>query len=93
MGAGLRRVTFANRAQVDQEVPLFERLYHTVYRPPEFEGDTPAEVRRGVPIKRLTPDLQRLIPAERLPITAGRVHIMRKVDDVGQMSFLNEVGR
>jgi len=84
------RYTFANRAQVDQEVPLFERWYQTVYRPPALEGDTPAQVRRGVPIKRLTPDLQRMIPAERLPITAGRMHIMRKVDSAGHMSFLNE---
>jgi len=85
------RYKFANRAQVDQEVPLFERWYHTVYRPPELEGYTPAQIRRGVPIKRLTPELQRLIPPDRLPITAGRVHIMRKVDNAGQMSFLNEI--
>ncbi len=84
------RHKFANRDQVDQEVPLFERWYHTVYRPPELEGYTPAQMRRGVPIKRLTPELQRLIPSERLPITAGRVHIMRKVDSTGQISFLNE---
>jgi hypothetical protein len=47
-------------------------------------------MRRGILIQRLTPDLQRLIPQERLPITAGRVHIMRKVDTAGQVSFLNE---
>jgi len=85
------RYKFANRAQVDQEVPLFEHWYHSVYRPPELEGYTPAQLRRGVPIKRLTPDLQRLIPLEHLPITAGRVHIMRKVDSAGQVSFLNEI--
>lgn len=83
------RHKFANRDQVDQEVPLFERWYHTVYRPPELEGYTPAQMRRGVPIKRLTSELQRLIPSERLPITAGRVHVMRKVDSAGQISFLN----
>ena len=43
---------------------------------------------------RLTPDLQDLIPADRLPITAGRFHIMRKVDLAGQVVVLerNVVG-
>lgn len=85
------RYKFASRAQVDQEAPLFARWYHTVYRPPALDGYTPAQMRRGVPIKRLTPELQRLIPPDRLPLTAGRVHIMRKVDSVGQVSFLNEI--
>jgi hypothetical protein len=40
------RYKFANRAQVDQEVPLFERWYHTVYRPPELKGDTPRSATR-----------------------------------------------
>lgn len=84
------RHQFANRDEVDQEVPLFEHWYHTVYQPPALDGYTPAQMRRGVPIKRLTPDLQRLIPLEQLPITAGRVHIMRKVKSDGEVSFLNE---
>jgi hypothetical protein len=90
------RFEFATRAQIDQEAPYFERWYHRVYQPPELEGRTPAQVRRGIPMVQLTPDLQRLIPAEPLPITAGRVHIMRKVDGAGEIKFLNEtwpVGR
>ena len=90
------RFEFANRAQVDQESPHFEHWYHTVYRPPALDGRTPAQVRSGVPIVRLTPDLQRLIPAGRLPITAGRLHIMRKVDPLGEVTLLNDtwpVGR
>ena len=90
VGGFWSRHKFANRAQVDQEVPLFEHWYRTVYRPPGLEGYTPAQMRRGIPIQRLTPELQCLIPPERLPITAGRVHIMRKVDSAGQISFLNE---
>lgn len=84
------RHKFANRNDVDQEIPLFEHWYHRVYQPPELDGYTPAQMRRGVPIQRLTPDLQRLIPPDQLPITAGRIHIMRKVDSTGQISFLNE---
>jgi hypothetical protein len=44
-----------------------------------------------VPIVRLKAALRRLIPAGRLPITAGRLHFMRKVDAAGQIGLLNEV--
>jgi len=84
------RFEFADRAQVDQESPHFERWYHTVYRPPALDGHTPAQMRRGVLIKCLTPELQRLIPPDHLPITTGRFHIMRKVDTAGEMTLLNE---
>ncbi len=90
------RFEFANRAQVDQEAPHFERWYHTVYRPPALAGRTPSQVRYGVPMVRLAPDVQRLIPPGHLPITAGRLHIMRKVDPAGAVTLLNEtwpVGR
>ena len=90
------RFEFADRQQVDQEAPHFERWYHTVYRPPALNGHTPAQMRRGVPITRLTHDLRGLIPASPLPLTAGRVHFMRKVDLAGEVKLLNEtwpVGR
>jgi hypothetical protein len=47
-------------------------------------------MRRGIPVTRLTADMRRLIPREQLPITAGRIHFMRKVDHTGQIAFLNE---
>ena len=84
------RFDFADRAQVDDEAPLFERWYHTVYHPPALAGRTPAQMRRGVTVVRLTPDLQHLIPGGHLPISTGRVHIMRKVDPLGEISLLNE---
>ena len=90
------RFDFADRAQVDEESPHFEHWYHTVYQPPALDGRTPAQVRRGVAVVRLTPDLQELIPVGRLPITSGRFHVMRKVDPLGEIALLNEtwsVGR
>ena len=53
-------------------------------------------MRRGISIVRLDRDLRRLIPEGRLPITAGLIHIMRKVETTGEVSLLNEtwdVGR
>jgi transposase-like protein len=84
------RQEFRNCAHVQAEVPLFEHWYHTVYRPPALQGKTPAQIRRGVPILRLTAELQRLIPSGRLPITAGQIHFMRKVETTGDVNLLNE---
>lgn len=84
------RQEFRNREHVQKEIPLFERWYHTVYQPPALEGQTPAGMRRGVRMAYLTAPLRRLIPAGRCPITAGRVHFMRKVDTAGQIELLNE---
>jgi len=84
------REEFANRAHVQAETPTFLHWYHTHYQPPSLNGLTPAQIRRGVPIRRLAADLRCLIPVGRLPITAGRIHIMRKVDGVGKIRLLNE---
>jgi putative transposase len=87
---------FRNCEHVQAEAPIFERWYHTVYEPPVLDGRTPAEMRRGAPVVRLTRALTRLIPEERLPIATGRLHFMRKVEPGGQVELLNEtwdVGR
>ena len=96
VGGFWNKAEFRDRAQVQTEVPTFERWYHTVYEPPALGGHTPAEMRRGVPIVRLTLPLARQIPEGRLPITAGRLHFMRKVQPAGDIELLNEtwdVGR
>lgn len=84
------RHEFRDRAEVHTETPLFEQWYHTVYRPPALQGKTPAEMRRGAALVRLTAALQRWIPSGRLPITAGRIHFRRKVQPTGDVELLNE---
>jgi hypothetical protein len=84
------RQEFRDRFHVHAEVPLFERWYHQVYQPPSLDGRTPAQLRRGVCIVRLTPELRHLIPEGRLAITAGRIHFMRRVDATGHIELLNE---
>jgi hypothetical protein len=87
------RQTFTDLAHVRAQTPVFTRWYHHHYRPPSLEGKTPAQMRYGVRVPRLTTELRRLIPdfqAERLPLTAGRFHFMRKVDTSGHIEFLNE---
>ncbi len=84
------REEFCNRAHVQSESPIFLHWYHTVYQPPTLNGQTPAQMRCGVPLTRLMADSCRLIPTGRLPITAGRLHVMRKVNGAGQVELLNE---
>jgi len=84
------RQRFRDLAHVQREAPTFWHWYHYHYRPPSLEGRTPAQMRHGVAVRRLTPDLQHLIPAGRLPVTSGRVHLLRRVNDAGQVQLLNE---
>jgi len=84
------RENFTDLAHVQAETPTFLRWYHTCYQPPRLNGQTPTQIRRGVLLRRLTADVRGLIPVGRLPITAGRIHLMRKVDGVGQITLLNE---
>jgi transposase-like protein len=84
------RYRFRDLAHVQREAPLFWHWYHVQYRPPTLDGLTPAQVRRGVPIVRLTADLRSLIPSGRLPITAGRFHIVRRVNSSGHIQLLND---
>lgn len=84
------REEFKDLAQVRREAPTFVHWYHMVYHPPALSGKTPNQMRRGALVRYLTADLRRLIPLEHLPITAGRIHFMRKVDLTGQIELLNE---
>lgn len=84
------RTEFRDLAHVETEAPTFARWYHTIYQPPALQGKTPAQMRRGAPIVRLNAGLRQLIPVGRLPLTAGRIHFMRKVDRTGHVGLLNE---
>ena len=90
MEAFWSRHTFRNRSDVHHESLLFQRWYHHIYRPPALSGKTVAQMRHGVCIVRLTPELRRLIPDTHLPITAGRIHFVRKVQTTGEIELLNE---
>jgi hypothetical protein len=84
------RHQFGDLAQVRRLTPAFRRWWQAHYCPPALDGQTPAQVRQGAHLRLLTPELQRLIPAGRLPITAGRIHFMRKVTGDGLIHLLNE---
>lgn len=86
------RHNFGSLVAVQDQEPIFLRWYHTRYRPPSLEGKTPSEMRRGFQPVRLTTRLRHRVP-DRLPISRGRIHFLRKVDTQGRVSVLNETWR
>ena len=84
------RYEFSSCAEVRSELPLFLRWYRSEYRPPALEGKTVAQVRRGFHPSTPTSPLPKLIPEGRLPLCAGRIHVMRQVDPQGTVAVFNE---
>lgn len=80
---------FCSPAAVRRASPEFERWYSQQYHPPALDGATPAQAHRHVQRQRLTARLRHALPTP-LPITAGRVHFIRQVDERGFIPLLNE---
>jgi putative transposase len=85
------RHEFSTLSEVQAEAPLFRRWYMYHYEPPILSGQTPAKVRCGACVQRLNARLGHLIPEGHVPLTAGRIHFLRKVDSSGAIEVLNEV--
>jgi len=81
---------FRSLSHIQTNIPTFTNWYHTEYHPPLLGGQTPQQMREGFKPFRLTLHLRKLIPSERLPITAGRIHVIRKIDPQGTMTMFNE---
>lgn len=84
------RCLFRSLTYVQTQIPTFTTWYQTEYLPPALQGRTPQQMRVGVKPFSLTAALRQLIPAGRLPITAGRIHVIRKVDSQGFLTMFNE---
>ena len=79
---------FASVAHLKRQSPKFLAWYDQ-YEPPRLEGVSVAAAKRGVPRRRLTQRERHAIPEE-MPLTAGRLHFIRRVDEQGQIRLLNE---
>ena len=83
------RQRFASFGRVMRASPAFVHWYMADYAPPLLEGLTPQQAQRGEPKHRLTASQIAHLPNP-LPITAGRIHFVRKVKPDGTVSILNE---
>jgi len=86
---------FSSLAHVLRKQTVFTDWYAHDYYPPALDGLTPAQMHRRVPKLKLSRQQIRAMP-DSLPITAGRIHFVRRVAGDGTISFLGEswkVGR
>jgi len=83
------RQRFASFARVRRASPRFVQWYMTDHAPPVLAGLTPTQAQRTEPKRRLTATQIAHLP-DPLPITAGRIHFIRKVKPDGTISVLNE---
>jgi putative transposase len=83
------RQHFASFARVCRASPSFVQWYMMDYAPPLLAGLTPTQAQRTELKRRLTATQIARLP-DALPITAGRIHFIRKVKPDGTISVLNE---
>lgn len=83
------RRRFASRGRVRQASPAFVQWYMTDYTPPHLNGLTPQQAQRRECRHCLTATQIAQLP-EALPITAGRIHFVRKVQADGRIVIRNE---
>jgi hypothetical protein len=86
------RQRFTSVRHVERTSPNFVRWYLTDYAPPWLNGLTPQQAQRRELKRRLTATQIAHLPNP-LPLTAGRIHFIRKVQPDGTISLLNETWR
>jgi transposase len=86
-----QRFEFRTVAHVKSATPQFEKWYQHRYHPPSLNGQTVAQVCQQVPRTRLRRHQAEALPTDsELPISAGRLHFIRPVDEQGDIELLNE---
>jgi hypothetical protein len=80
------RHQFSRRGDIPRAQQVFLQWYRTDYIAPR-QSDTPAHLRQGHPIQRLSERWVKQLP-DPLPICAGQIHAVRRVDEKGYTSFL-----
>jgi len=83
------RQRFGSFAHVRRASPRFVQWYMTDYAPPFLAGLTPSQAQRAEFKRRLTTAQIAHLP-DTLPITAGRIHFIRRVNPDGTIAVLNE---
>lgn len=85
-----QRHYFRSFNNVKYWTPRFTQWYMHDYTPPTLKGHTPIQQQRIEHRPRLTHQIRKMIP-DTLPITAGRIHFIRRVQPDGSIRILNEI--
>jgi hypothetical protein len=83
-----KRHHFSRRCDVPRVQRSFLEWYRNAYVAPR-QSDTPVHLRHGHRIHRLPAHWADQLP-DPLPICAGHIHAVRRVDETGYVRFLNE---
>ncbi len=81
------RHRFSRWSDVPRAQQAFLHWYRTNYIAPR-QSDTPAHLHQGYPIQRLPERWVKQLP-DPLPICAGLIHAVRRIDEMGYTRFLN----
>jgi len=84
-----QRRRFTSLRHVQRTSPQFIQWYTLRYGPPALAGQTIIQAQRREHARRLTPAQVRRLPTA-LPITAGRIHFIRRVQANGTITILSE---
>ena len=79
---------FSSFREVQRKSPKFPAWYQN-HKPPSLHGMTVQEASGGQRLTKLRPRQIQQLPEE-LPLTAGRLHFIRKVDESGEIDILKE---
>jgi len=79
---------FASGKAFQRKSPQFLAWYDD-YEPPALQGLTVKEARKGVKRRKLTPRALKRLPLD-LPLTAGRLHFIRRVNERGVINIRKE---
>lgn len=80
---------FRSLSHVKRTRGQFQAWYEHHYHPPALNGLSPSQAQQQVARRRLR-DRERGALPDSLPITAGRIHFIRQVDQDGLIRVLNE---
>ena len=81
------RHQFSRRGDIPRSQQAFLHWYRTDYIAPR-QANTPVHLRQGYPIQRLPDRWVEQLP-DPLPICAGLIHAVRRIDETGYIRFLN----
>ncbi len=80
---------FRSRAELLRKSPKFLTWYHQTYKPPPLNGLTASQAMLQSPRRYLSEKQIANLPDE-LPLTAGRLHFVRRVSPSGEIQILKE---
>ena len=87
-----QRHRFSSLKEVKKSKGEFLDWYYHSYSPPALEGKTPGQIRAPAGRRRLREKDIAVVP-EKLPLTSGRIHFIRRVNEAGRITLLGESWR